>query len=299
MNRFTLTVIRRSLTCRADGVLHLNTAVVKKTRKKTPVSNELLISWRGHSLLIPYLYREGAGGPAILFVHGLGGSKENFYSAFQSPALNNCTLVIFDLPGTGLAEFDPTAGLDVSGLSEIAEDVAAALLPGPHWLAGASMGGLIALLQFRRSGVGRVQGFINLEGNLCPEDCMFSRRVVSHTLESFASLYRQMMEELRLSRSVGDQIISQNMALNLDVSAYHAYSFETVKESDSGRLLQEFLSLQLPRLFLYGERNKTLSYLPQLRSSHVQVAEIPSAGHFLFYDNPIAVYQAIGDFVHS
>lgn len=266
---------------------------------KMAVLNAVQIEWHGHAFHLPYFYREGAGGPSILFVHGLGGAKENFHTAMQSPALTDCTLIMFDLPGTGLADFDPALNLDVSTLSEIAEMVAAALLPGPHWLAGASMGGLIALLQFRRSGVGRVRGFINLEGNLTPEDCMFSRRVVVHTLESFNSLYEEMMAELRSSCSVGDQIIAQNMALNLDIRAYYAYSFETVKQSDSGKLLQEFLSLQVPRLFLYGERNKTLSYLPELRSSAIQVAEVPSAGHFLFYDNPRATYQAIGDFVHS
>jgi pimeloyl-ACP methyl ester carboxylesterase len=266
---------------------------------KIPISDGLRVKWRGHTIDLPYLCRGGTGGPAILFVHGLGGSKENFYLAFQSPALADCTLVTFDLPGTGLAKFDPKAGLDVSALSEITKEVAATLLVGPYWLAGASMGGLIALLQFRRSGIGRVRGFINLEGNLCPEDCMFSRRVIPHTFESFVSLYEQMTGELRSSSGVGDQIIAQNMALNLDMRAYHAYSFEIVKESDSGRLLQEFLSLQLPRLFLYGDRNKTLSYIPQLRSSDVQVTEIPSAAHFLFYDNPIAVYKAIGDFVHA
>jgi pimeloyl-ACP methyl ester carboxylesterase len=273
--------------------------MVEPMRGKIPLSGELSVLWRGHTFRLPYFYREGAGGPAILFVHGLGGAKENFYLAFQSPALADCTLVIFDLPGTGHAEFHPTPGLDVSALSDITQAVADALLPGPHWLAGASMGGLIALLQFRRFGLGRVQGFINLEGNLCSEDCMFSRRVIGHSPESFVSLYIQMMEELRSSGSVGDQIIAQNMALNLDQRAYYAYSFQTVEESNSGRLLQEFLFLAVPRLFLYGDKNKTLSYLPQLRSSNIRVVEIPSAGHFLFYDNPIAVYKAIGDFVHS
>jgi pimeloyl-ACP methyl ester carboxylesterase len=270
----------------------------KPAKCKIAVFNELRVVWHGHSFYLPYLYREGAEGPAILFVHGLGGAKENFYWALQSPALANCTLVMFDLPGTGLAEFVPSAELDVSALSEMAQEVAAALLPGPHWLAGASMGGLIALLQFRRSGLDRIQGFINIEGNLCSEDCMFSRRVVAHTLESFELLYERMMLELRSSHSAGDQIIAQHMALNLDIRAYHAYSFGTVKESDSGQLIQEFLSLRLPRLFLYGERNKSLSYLPQLRGGDIRVVEIPSAGHFLFYDNPIATYEAIGDFVN-
>ena len=52
-------------------------------------------------------------------------------------------------------------------------------------------------------------------------------------------------------------------------------------------------------LFLYGERNGTLSYLQRLRSSGVQVVEIPSAGHFVFYDNPVATFQAVGEFVHA
>jgi hypothetical protein len=38
-------------------------------------------------------------------------------------------------------------------------------------------------------------------------------------------------------------MVAHNMALNTDVRAYYSYSFETVSESDSGRLLDEFLSL--------------------------------------------------------
>jgi pimeloyl-ACP methyl ester carboxylesterase len=261
---------------------------------------QLNVEWNGRSFSLPYLHREGTGGPAVLFVHGLGGAKENFYAAFQSPALADCTLVTFDEPGTGLAEFQEDAGLDVSGLADLTQNVADRLFPGPYFLAGASMGGLITLLQIRRHGLGRIRGLINLEGNLCPEDCMFSRRVVPHKLEEFGStVFQQMIEELRSSRYAGDQIIANNMALNVDVRSYHAYSFETVAESDSGRLIEEFLALPVPRLFLYGEVNKGLSYLQRLRDSPVQVMEIPGSAHFLFYDNPVATFQAIGDFVHA
>jgi pimeloyl-ACP methyl ester carboxylesterase len=271
----------------------------RPTKSKRLRLNELSVEWHGHSFSLPYIYRDGSGGASVLFVHGLGGAKENFYAAFQSPALADCTLVAFDEPGTGLAEYDPEIGLDVSGLADIAQSVANRLFPGPYWIAGASMGGLIELLMVRKYGVGRLQGMINLEGNLCPEDCMYSRRVVPHTLETFAPLYEQMIEESRASRFAGDQIIAHNMAMNVDIRAYYIYSFETVKESDSGLLLKEFLQLPLPKLFLYGEQNKTLSYLPQLRSSSVKVVEIPSSAHFLFYDNPVTTFQEIGDFVHA
>ena len=89
------------------------------------------------------------------------------------------------------------------------------------------------------------------------------------------------------------------MALNVDVRAYHAYSFETVAESDSGRLLGEFLGLPVPRLFLYGEANRGLSYLPRLRGSPVQVREVPASAHFLFYDDPVETFRAVGEFVRE
>ena len=268
-------------------------------KTKLPRLDYLAVEWRGRTFSLPYFYRDGAGGPGVLFVHGLGGAKENFYAAFQSPALADCTLVAFDEPGTGLAEFYQDAHLDVSGLADLAQGVADRLLPGPYFLAGASLGGLITLLQIRRHGPRRIQGLINLEGNLCPEDCMFSRRMVPHTLETFAAVFEQIIGELRHSRYAGDQLVAHNMALNVDARAYHTYSFEAVTETDSGRLIEEFLRLPIPRLFLYGDANKALSYLPRLRGSAVTVKEIPSSAHFLFYDNPVATFQAIGEFVHA
>ena len=128
---------------------------------------------------------------------------------------------------------------------------------------------------------------------------MFSRRVVQHTLATFGPKFNEIMEQLRSSRYAGDQLIAQNMALNIDMRAYHAYSFQAVAESDSGRLIEEFLRLPIPRLFLYGEANETLSYLPRLRKSEVEVREIPRSAHFLFYDNPVATFQGIGEFVRN
>jgi pimeloyl-ACP methyl ester carboxylesterase len=269
------------------------------SKAKPPQLDQLTVEWRGRQFDLPYLYRAGTGGPSVFFVHGLGGAKENFYAAFQCPELADCTLLTFDEPGTGLASFDPDAGLNVSALADMAHEVAERLLAEPYYLAGASMGGLITLLQLRRYGVGRIQGLINLEGNLCSEDCMFSRRVTSHEFGSFEPVFKQMMEELRGSRYAGDQIVAHNMAMNVDIRGYHRYSFETVAESDSGRLIEEFLALPIPRLFLYGEANKALSYLPRLRASTVQVREIPSSAHFLFYDNPAETFRAVGEFVHS
>lgn len=260
--------------------------------------DQLEFDFRGGTISIPYFYRAGTG-PAILFIHGLGGAKENFYAAFQSAALRDCTLLAFDNPGTGLPEFDSSCTPDVSALSEIAHLISARLMPERYFVCAASMGGLISLLKFRRHGTDRVLGFINLEGNLLPEDCMFSRRTASYTLEEFTSkVFAETIADLLRSPYTGDRLIAHNLALNTNASAYHAFSFETVRESDSGRLIEEFLDLRVPRLFLYGEVNRSLSYLDRLRASEVEVAEISGAAHFLFYDNPIETYAVIGDFLH-
>ncbi len=124
-------------------------------------------------------------------------------------------------------------------------------------------------------------------------------RGASETFGTFEPAYRQMMAELRVSRYAGDRIIAHRMALNVDIHGYYSYAFETVEKSDSGRLIHEFLALPMTRLFLYGQANRTLSYLPILRASAMHVAEISSSAHFLFYDNPADTFETAGEFVHT
>lgn len=269
-----------------------------KQRQALPSLDRVLLPYRGQAISILYFYRDGDG-PAILFIHGLGGAKENFYAAFQSPALADCRLLAFDNPGTGPAEFDPQLTPNVTALADIAQLIGERLLPSRCFICAASMGGLIALLKIRRYSMKGIQGFMNIEGNLCPEDCMFSRRTARHDAEYFKShVFPEMISELLRSPHTGDRIIAHNMTLNTDVRAYHAFSDETVRESDSGKLIDEFLKLRVPRLFLYGEANRSLSYLGRLRQSDVEVAEISRSAHFLFYDNPVETFRAIADFVH-
>jgi len=268
--------------------------------RRLPKMEWLSVSRAGKEFHIPVQLRMGTHGPTLLFVHGLGGAKENFLAAFQSQALSSCTLVAFDLPGTGLAQFDPEAWSGVSALAELAQIVRERWAPRNAYLVAASMGGLIALLLLRKYGTGGLLGMVNIEGNLAPEDCMFSRRTASCQFEEFSGrLFEQIQSELLQSPHTGDHIIAHNMALNTDKRAYHRYSFETVAESDSGQLLKEFLALPLPKLFLYGEANRSLSYLSTLCASDVEVREIPKSAHFLFYDNPVSTFEEIGKFVSS
>lgn len=186
----------------------------------------------------------------------------------------------------------------MSTLAELKHLVWDKLSRRPAFIVAASTGGLVALLLIRRYGVAGVRGLINIEGNLAPEDCMFSRRVAAHTFDEFSErLFSPIQSELRTSRSPGDHMLAHSMALNTDVRAYYSYSFETVGEWDSSCLLDEFLTIPVPRLFLDDDANKILSYIPMLRGSKVEVYEVSARVHFLFYDNPVVTFQEIGKFV--
>ena len=67
--------------------------------------------------------------------------------------------------------------------------------------------------------------------------------------------------------------------------------------SDNGDLLTRFTSLPLPRVFMYGEQNAGLSYLPTLQKAGVELAEIAFSGHWPMYSNPVAMWQRLSAFL--
>jgi pimeloyl-ACP methyl ester carboxylesterase len=97
-------------------------------------------------------------------------------------------------------------------------------------LVGGSMGGLVALL-YAEQNPDKIAGFVNLEGNLAPEDCMFSRNVIPHSYSRFESIvFRQIKKALSAKEGRGFarhlQVLGQ-----ANPRAYYDYSFQTVESS--------------------------------------------------------------------
>ena len=74
--------------------------------------------------------------------------------------------------------------------------------------------------------------------------------------------------------------------------------FESMVElSDNGDLLARFIGLPMPRIFMHGQQNAHLSYLPELQRRGVSVVEIEHSGHWPMYFNPPAMRTSLHTFL--
>jgi len=214
------------------------------------------------------------------------------------PELQSFRLVSADNPGCGDSSYDENQPLSVDGLVELFENFVTHLGLNRFLLVGGSMGGLVALLYAERN-PNKIAGFVNVEGNLAPEDCIFSRNVIPHSYSDFEKVvFPQIKRALSVQAGRG---FAQHLRVleRANPRAYYDYAFQTVEYSDHGNLLERFLSLPVPRCFLYGSENRHLSYLQRILESKCTVIEIPNAGHFLFYDEPNRYAAALASFAQN
>ena len=263
---------------------------------ETPQIKVLKLGYRNRPYWLEYFIRPGKG-DTILFVHGLGGCKENFWDAVKSHHLKNYTLISFDNPGTGNSSYYEDQILTVDDLAILTSMFVDTLGLRDFVLSGASMGGLITLLYLQQF-PNKAKAYINIEGNLTYEDCMFSAKVVRYEPEYFQKVeFTKVIREMKNHGNPGYHIIANNLELNTNIISYYHYCALTVNYSSSGRLLKNFLNLPTPRLFIYGDKNCHLSYLSALKGEGLEVAMISNSDHFLFYDNPKEMYAIIDAFI--
>jgi len=268
-------------------------------KKETPQIRVVEVLYKEKIFSIEYFYREGKK-ETIVLLHGLGGAKENYYEACKSDALAEHTLIFFDNPGTGNSTYYEDFLLNVDDLASISSVFIKQLAISNFILCGTSMGGLTTLLYLKNDGQSKVKAYINIEGNLLPEDCMFSSKVVTYNYDRFANeIFPKTILDMKANGNTGYHIIANNLQLNTNIKSYYNYSFQTVEYSATGDLLKQFMALNIPKIFIYGQENNTLSYIPDLIENGVNVKEISDSNHFVFYDNPKELYETIGDFVNQ
>lgn len=267
--------------------------------KTTPQIRTIELLYKGKAFNIEYFFREGHK-ETILFIHGLGGAKENYLESCKVDSLEAHTLICFDNPGTGNSTYYDDFLLDIDDLTAITSLFIERLNITKFILCGTSMGGLTTLLYLKGDGSAKVKGYINIEGNLMPEDCMFSSKVITYNYDTFRKhIFPNIIVDMKNNGNTGYHIIANNLQLNTNIKSYYNYSFQTVEYSATGDLLKQYLTMEIPRVFIYGQENSSLSYIPTLLQNDMNIRQISDSNHFVFYDNPKELYDAIGEFINN
>jgi len=251
----------------------------------------------GHAVELSVLRRQGSGSPLVC-LHGFGSTKEDYADLAMRPDFADRELVFWDMPGCGASHVGDPEAPTIPFLMSVVEAACDALDLDRFHLSGHSMGGLTGLL-FAQAHRDRVLSFIDIEGNLAPEDCFLSRQIVDYPAASPEAFMSAFMDRVSGRAEYGSALYARALPLKVRPSSFRPVFTSMVDLSDTLDLLAIMADLSCPRIFLYGEQNRHLSYLSRLPDLGVQAVEIPDAGHFPMYSNPPALWSAIASFLQE
>ncbi|MEU0534868.1 alpha/beta fold hydrolase [Amycolatopsis tolypomycina] len=242
------------------------------------------------------LYRDGTGTP-LVFLHGFGSTKEDYADVIQQEQLAGHAVLAYDAPGCGATTCSDLDAISIPFLVSVAEEVLAANGIERFHLTGHSMGGLTGLL-LADGNPGRIASFANIEGNVAPEDCFLSRQVITHAHDDAETFFADFTERVGASRFYSSALYAASLPHKVRAGAVRPIFESMVELSDHGKLLDRFLGLTAPTMFMYGAQNNSLSYLDTLAAGGVELAEISHCAHFPMYANAPEMWARLASLVN-
>ncbi|WP_322084579.1 alpha/beta hydrolase [Burkholderia sp. BCC1972] len=248
----------------------------------------------GTELDVSAIHRGGDRAP-VVFLHGFGSTKEDYADIVRHREFDGRPFVAYDAPGCGDTRCADLSKISIPFLVETALNVIDRMGFDRFHLVGHSMGGLTALMLAHRYPE-RVLSFVDIEGNIAPEDCFLSRQIVDHPRDSAGRFFDDFIDRTRCAPAYASALYSASLRHKVRADAVGGIFRSMVDLSDHGDLMRKFLGLPFPRMFMYGEQNASLSYLGAIEAHGVVLSEIPDCGHFPMYSNPVLMWKAIAAF---
>ena len=198
----------------------------------------------GVELSVATLTRSGRRAPVVT-LHGFGSTKEDYADFARQGGLRRAWLPRLRRAGLRGVHLRGPRGVSVP-------------VPGAHrrgrpapagierfHLVGHSMGGLTALLLAHRN-PGRILSFVDIEGNLAPEDCFLSRQIVHHPggdAEKFLDAFADRVGRAPTSSSA---LYAASVRHKVRAGAVRGIFESMVELSDHGDLMAGFLAAPSP-----------------------------------------------------
>jgi len=240
------------------------------------------IEVEGRTYNISVCYR-AASKDLMLFLHGLGCSKDSFKDVWDHKDFKGCSLLTFDLIGFGHSAKPRDFGYTMEDHAAACNALIRHFPENRYHIVAHSMGGAIGLLladHIRDSLV----SFVNVEGNLIGEDCgLISRRTIGVSYEIFEKkMFPQYEKQFQGNASLP---LALDMASPL---AFYKSSESLVAWSESGRLLEKFKGLECKKAYFFGELSTGIMVVSML--DDIEKRRISDSGHFLMNENPDEFY---------
>jgi len=236
---------------------------------------------RGRDYRLSAWFRD-SGDDLVLFVHGLGCSKESWRKAWSAPALYGKSLLAIDLPGFGASARPDGFSHDLGEQAGLLASIIDAHASRRLWVVAHSMGGSIATL-LPPTVARRLDGLILVEARLLHASCSFSVAAAAVDAETFvAETFPAFRRRVALDRRAAFDLD------RADRKAFYLCSKSLVEYTSGAGLMERFAALECAGAFVYGADNAHLAELDRIEPQRVH--EIADAGHFVMNDNPDEFY---------
>lgn len=229
------------------------------------------------------------GDELIIFLHGLGCSKDSWHDAWALRELRDKSLLAPDFLGFG---HSPRPTQFRYRLEDHAAVLAAVIdsyaLKRIHLVAH-SMGGTIALLLSART-LSRLRSLILVEPRLSNSSCGIAAEAAKFSDEEFMST-----EFSRIQRRVSmDRRAAYDLNL-ADQAAFYNSACSLVEWTRGRTMLDRFDAAPCRKIFVYGADNRFLEEVGEISSDLTM--GVGRSGHFVMRDNPAEFYRLATTFI--
>ncbi|MFX1516465.1 MAG: alpha/beta fold hydrolase [Promethearchaeota archaeon] len=238
----------------------------------------------------------------ILFIHGLGGSKNWFLNHFKRFKLTNFSWIVPDLLGYG----DSSKPSEVEAYSMnnqalilsnllLVENVESLVILA-HSMGGPIAISLMELMQQIDVKIS-VLGLFYMEGNLDINDTFFSSKIAEYSLEEYKKNFKSWLGKF-VEKDDEKTREFFNKLHQIGPIPLWASSIDLVSLSKSNQLLPRIQAISQVHNckvhFIFGEENKGLFTSEKLvKKTELPLIYIPDSGHVMFEDNPEAFWKIL------
>jgi pimeloyl-ACP methyl ester carboxylesterase len=254
------------------------------------MNTKMMVHHLGKKLDVSTFYLD-QGKDVVLFLHGLGCSKDSFIDIFKFGHLENYSILIPDLIGFGDSSKPTDFSYSMEAHAQICQEILKKIDAQKVHIVAHSMSGVIGLLLAEKM-PHKISSFINIEGNLIKSDCgLLSRKTMKVSYQDFKDkVFDEIKEGVAKLKEPGSELWLHWSAKS-DSKAFYLSLKSLVDWSHKGILLDMFHQLPTNKKYFYGDKNSKRAVLNLLNG--IEKVQISNSGHSSMIDNPQEFYAKL------